>query len=306
MRLTWFHLPPLAEGVSGDNSVLFLDGRNARDIGNIAEHFRALAYVVRAVPRRQNTLQEPRSEWGQIRMETMCVPAKTQIAVTILLSVFTWVMSPRAAIAEDPYQSGELIVLFEKTAHSVIEAALTASRANQTTIGVAEFDSIGVAHSLQSIEASPQADVSDFSRRLYTLVFPEDADIMSIAMVYSQLSYVASAEANFIVQIATVLEGNTKAVAQEFTLDQNHPNPFNPVTAIRFALPNSDEIELVIYSLTGQKVATLANGYRAAGTYMISWDGRDDDGRALASGVYVYKLMAADGAYLARKMLILR
>ena len=198
------------------------------------------------------------------------------------------------------------IVLFEKTAHSVIEAALTASRANQTTIGVAEFDSIGVAHSLQSIEASPQADVSDFSRRLYTLVFPEDADIMSIAMVYSQLSYVASAEANFISQIATVLEGNTKAVAQEFTLDQNHPNPFNPVTAIRFALPNSDEIELVIYSLTGQKVATLANGYRAAGTYMISWDGRDDDGRALASGVYVYKLMAAGGAYLARKMLILR
>ena len=49
LGLTWFHLPSLAEGVSGDSSVLFLDCRNARDMGKIAEHFRALAYVVRAV-----------------------------------------------------------------------------------------------------------------------------------------------------------------------------------------------------------------------------------------------------------------
>ena len=53
---------PLAEGVSIDSSVLFLDSRNARDIGKIAEHFRALAYLLRAGPRRENTLQKPRSE----------------------------------------------------------------------------------------------------------------------------------------------------------------------------------------------------------------------------------------------------
>lgn len=79
-------------------------------------------------------------------------------------------------------------------------------------------------------------------------------------------------------------------------LGQNYPNPFNSSTVIRFALPQRDQVELALYSLAGQKVATLAQGLREAGTYTLRWDGRDDDGRELASGVYLYRPTAGDRA----------
>jgi hypothetical protein len=80
-----------------------------------------------------------------------------------------------------------------------------------------------------------------------------------------------------------VVESQDATVPDAFTLSQNFPNPFNPETTIRFDLPRSEEIELAVYNLSGQKVATLAHGLRAAGAYTVRWDGRDDDGRELAS-----------------------
>jgi len=227
----------------------------------------------------------------------------SQVGAAILFSAFACGIGPVQAVG---YQAEELIVLFEGSAHSVIEATLTASRDNQTTIGVAEFDSIGAAHRLQSIQSSPQADVSEFSRRLYTLVFPDDSDIASIAVAYNQLPYVASAEVNSILRITSVLEDSAGAVAPRFTLEQNRPNPFNPMTVVQFTLSNSGVIELVIYDITGQKVSTLASGQRVAGTHVLKWDGRDDDGRKLASGIYVYQLVAGSGVFLVKKMLLLR
>jgi len=64
-------------------------------------------------------------------------------------------------------------------------------------------------------------------------------------------------------------------------------------------------VELALYNLAGQKVVTLANGYREAGRHTARWDGRDDQGRALASGVYLYRLQA--GAQVeTRKLLLVR
>ena len=60
-------------------------------------------------------------------------------------------------------------------------------------------------------------------------------------------------------------------------LAQNHPNPFNSETVIEYGLPQSGEIQLVIYDVSGQRVATLVSGSRAAGTYALRWDGRDDE-----------------------------
>lgn len=102
-----------------------------------------------------------------------------------------------------------------------------------------------------------------------------------------------------------VVESQDATVPDVFTLSQNYPNPFNPETTIRFDLPRSEEIELTVYNLTGQKVATLAHGLREAGTYTLRWDGRDDDGRELASGAYLYRLAAGDGIET-RKLLLLR
>ena len=102
-----------------------------------------------------------------------------------------------------------------------------------------------------------------------------------------------------------VVESQEATIPQSFTLSQNYPNPFNPETTIHFDLPQAVEIELALYNLTGQKVATLAHGRREAGTYSLLWNGRDEDGRELASSVYLYRLQA--GSQLeTRKLLLLR
>jgi len=104
-----------------------------------------------------------------------------------------------------------------------------------------------------------------------------------------------------------VLEEHTATLPQSFTLDQNYPNPFNGSTVIRFALPEAQNIELSIYNLAGQQVATLVEGMRAAGAYTVNWNGKDDRGNELASGVYVYRLRASDEKQVeTRKLLLLR
>jgi hypothetical protein len=102
-----------------------------------------------------------------------------------------------------------------------------------------------------------------------------------------------------------VVESQDATVPEFLSLSQNYPNPFNPATSIRFDLSLPEVIDLLVYNLNGQKVATLANGHREAGAYTIRWDGRDDHGRELASGVYLYRLQVADRV-ATRKLMLLR
>jgi predicted outer membrane repeat protein len=85
----------------------------------------------------------------------------------------------------------------------------------------------------------------------------------------------------------------------------NHPNPFNPVTTIRYALPDTRSVSLAVYGLDGRLVATLVDGTRPAGSHEITWRGVDDRGRPVASGTYVYRLRAGD-VRQARKMVLAR
>ena len=104
-----------------------------------------------------------------------------------------------------------------------------------------------------------------------------------------------------------VLERHSPTLPRSFTLDQNYPNPFNSATVIRFALSTRGDVELSIFNLAGQKVATLMQGVREGGTYTVHWDGRDDDGRALASGVYLYRLQTGNRQQMeTRKLVLLR
>ena len=107
--------------------------------------------------------------------------------------------------------------------------------------------------------------------------------------------------------ITAVTEEHTVTLPQAFILDQNYPNPFNSATVIRFSLPTAADVDLAIFNLAGQRVATLADGVRAAGSYTLRWDGRDDDGRALASGVYLYRLRTGDEQQVeTRKLLLMK
>ncbi|NKB71824.1 MAG: hypothetical protein GKR89_32510 [Candidatus Latescibacteria bacterium] len=92
---------------------------------------------------------------------------------------------------------------------------------------------------------------------------------------------------------------------QTFSLEQNAPNPFNSSTLIPFSLARAGHIDLALYNLAGQRVATLLNAYRQAGSYSFIWVGRDEQGQGLASGVYFYHLRL-DGHLQRRKLMLVR
>jgi hypothetical protein len=91
----------------------------------------------------------------------------------------------------------------------------------------------------------------------------------------------------------------------KLVLHQNHPNPFNPSTVVRFELPGASAVRLVIYNLLGQEVRRLAEGRMPAGVYTVHWDATDDRGRAVAAGPYLYVLRTEVGSRV-RKMLLLK
>ncbi|MCB2229593.1 T9SS type A sorting domain-containing protein [bacterium] len=88
-------------------------------------------------------------------------------------------------------------------------------------------------------------------------------------------------------------------------LEPNYPNPFNPTTTIRFSLPTAGDVRIEVFNILGQKVRTLLEDYRSAGSYSVVWDGRSDGGDRVSSGVYFYRLTAGETRE-SRKMLLLR
>jgi hypothetical protein len=78
-----------------------------------------------------------------------------------------------------------------------------------------------------------------------------------------------------------------------YDLGQNYPNPFNPATNIRGHLAAAGTVTLRVYDVLGREVTTLLNEPRAAGQFTVTWDGRDGVGKAVASGIYFYRLSAA-------------
>ncbi|MDH3197034.1 MAG: T9SS type A sorting domain-containing protein [Candidatus Krumholzibacteria bacterium] len=90
-----------------------------------------------------------------------------------------------------------------------------------------------------------------------------------------------------------------------FSLAQNHPNPFNPATRIEFSLERAARVTLAIYEPSGRLVATLLDKDMNSGTYAEEWDGRDESGKRLASGIYFYRLTAGKHT-LTRKAVLLK
>jgi hypothetical protein len=86
-------------------------------------------------------------------------------------------------------------------------------------------------------------------------------------------------------------------------LEQNHPNPFNPATTIEWNVASAGRIALRVYGVDGRLVRTLVDGAVPAGRGGVVWDGRDDAGRAVASGVYFYRLRSGTGVFT-RKMIL--
>ena len=104
---------------------------------------------------------------------------------------------------------------------------------------------------------------------------------------------------------AGTITGITRNPSNRLQLDHCHPNPFNPTTTVSYSIPQSGVVHLVIYDAAGRSVKTLEDGVLNAGSQQVVWDGRDDAGRPLSSGVYFVKL-ATLGELRTRKLVLLK
>jgi 1,4-alpha-glucan branching enzyme len=118
-------------------------------------------------------------------------------------------------------------------------------------------------------------------------------------------AYTAKLYSNLSDSVLLPVRGSPLGIPTEFALDQNYPNPFNPTTTIRFQLPQSSFVRLMVYDLLGREVAKLVEGGVNAGLHVASWDGRRSDGLQVGSGVYFYRLEAGSFSQI-MKMLLLK
>jgi len=104
---------------------------------------------------------------------------------------------------------------------------------------------------------------------------------------------------------------NPNAIASElsipkvFALHQNYPNPFNPITTIKYDLPKDTQVKIVIYNILGREVRTLVNEKQAAGYQQIQWNARDNYGKQVSSGYYIYMMQAGD-FHKVHKMILIK
>ena len=91
----------------------------------------------------------------------------------------------------------------------------------------------------------------------------------------------------------------------KFALMNNYPNPFNPTTTIRFQLAEPSRVLLTIYNGLGQEIRTLAQGEYSSGSYSVIWDGKNNYGQNMASGMYIYRL-ATDKYVFSKQMILMK
>jgi len=94
-------------------------------------------------------------------------------------------------------------------------------------------------------------------------------------------------------------------VPMSFGLHQNYPNPFNPSTIIQYDLPAPSKVRLDVFNVLGQQVKTLVDDYQEAGYQSVTWNGDDDNGSSVATGIYFYKI-SADNKVETKKMMLLK
>ncbi|MGH7492424.1 MAG: carboxypeptidase regulatory-like domain-containing protein [bacterium] len=104
---------------------------------------------------------------------------------------------------------------------------------------------------------------------------------------------------------ATAVAETGSVLPAKFALEQNYPNPFNPETVIPYQLAGRGEVKLIVYNALGQEVRRLVSALQDAGIYRVRWDGKDNHGRALTSGVYIYRLITREVVFT-RKMIYVR
>jgi FlgD Ig-like domain len=103
----------------------------------------------------------------------------------------------------------------------------------------------------------------------------------------------------------TGIKNLNKLIPDKFAVYQNYPNPFNPSTIISYALPTSMKVKIIVYDMLGQQVKTLVNNFQNSGVHQIVWNGDNNSGEKVASGAYIYRVVAGNNV-VTKKMMLLK
>jgi hypothetical protein len=147
----------------------------------------------------------------------------------------------------------------------------------------------------------------DWTLYVFTLTTPAEATRMSIR---ARLQHQATGRVywdDFAVAEGNITRINGKEIELplNYRLDQNYPNPFNPTTTIDYYLPVNELVELAVYNTLGEKVRTLIQGRQQSGFHQVVWDGRNDRGQLLSSGIYFY-ILNTEKARQSRRMVFIK
>ncbi|MBI5022339.1 MAG: T9SS type A sorting domain-containing protein [Ignavibacteriales bacterium] len=166
------------------------------------------------------------------------------------------------------------------------------------------IDSIANVLSLKLAAASPADSTTDeFKRAKFNYDFVMSDLSRGIHNTQYAQGLLESAIANFTPSNAVKIIDD--GIPSKFELAQNYPNPFNPTTKIIVDLPRSGNASLIIYDILGNRIATLMNGTFKPGKYEIAWNGSNDFGSVVPSGVYIYKFEAGSFTQT-KKMLFMK
>ena len=199
---------------------------------------------------------------------------------------------------------------------------VSASDLSQTAEEVESYEGVLVKLDNVTVSAVNQYDWSITDASGMEALIDEDMATMDAGIAMSELvegqelSYVMGifnySFGTYKVQIrdvadlgATVgIDDDVKVNPYEYALHDNFPNPFNPETQIRFSLGGQENVKLVIYNIMGRQVRTLVNGDSFnSGFHVLNWDGTDNAGQKVASGMYIYRIKAGD--FIADKKMLL-
>ncbi len=114
---------------------------------------------------------------------------------------------------------------------------------------------------------------------------------------------VVVSDANGKTLLTNIINNGEASIPVEYYLSQNYPNPFNMETRIEFGLPITSDVEINIYNILGQRIKTIINKEMSAGKHIIKWNGKNDGGSVVSSGVYIYQMKA--NQFIANKKLML-
>jgi hypothetical protein len=208
-----------------------------------------------------------------------------------------------SVIYYDTSYIADLEVLFENTL-AVVGLEVFVTAANGDTVGNFWTDANGMV-SVDVADEGITFSGPATALNPYTFTVVDDLD-EGFSGILGSVTTTIVKDTSFILNVDYLgTDAADRGLPAEFALSQNYPNPFNPNTTIRFALPLSSLVNLRVYDVTGRMIRTLVTANQQAGYHRVVWDGMDDTGRPVASGVYLYELVAGDFRQV-NKMILLK